>query len=64
MNDGRAASSLICTTLATSREFAEKDEIERRWSEVLAAHEVEATGPTNVGADPEFGEQAVEMVVD
>jgi hypothetical protein len=64
MDDWRAASNVIRTTLATSQEFVEKDEIERRWNEVLAAHEAEAAGATSTGADPEIGEQVVAMVVD
>ena len=63
MDDGKAASNVIRTTLATSREFAEKDEIEKRWTEVLAAHEAEVAGARST-ANPEIGEPVMEMVVD
>ena len=61
MDDGKAASNVIRTTLATSRE---KDEIERRWSDVLTAHEGEVVGATSTGEDPEIGAPDIEIEMD
>lgn len=64
MGDGKAASNVIRTTLATSREFREKDEVERRWSEVLTAHEGEVAGATSRSENPEIGAPDIDIEMD
>lgn len=59
VEDGKAASNAMRSALAASRDFADKDEIERRWSKVLAVHEAEVAGATSTGVGAESNEQIV-----